>query len=70
MKVNVIFKLPEEQDEYQTAMDGGKYKAALQELDNFLRGKIKYTDEETIKLEDIRAKLHEFVNDAGASIWD
>jgi hypothetical protein len=70
MKVNVIFKLPEEQDEYQTAMDGGKYKAALQELDNFLRGKIKYTDEETIKLEDIRAKLHELVNEAGASIWD
>jgi len=41
-KVTIEFDLPEERVEMKVALKGAEYLSALQEYDNFLRGKIKY----------------------------
>jgi hypothetical protein len=54
--------LPEEKEEFETAQKGIDYLIALDEMDNFLRGKLKYsvlTDEEIRIYEEIREKLRE-----------
>lgn len=65
-KVTLTFKIPEEQEELKIAQDGGKYLYALDELNNYLRKKIKYeehTEAEYAIYEDIRTKLWEFRNE-------
>lgn len=37
MKAMFVFKLPEEESQFNDCRYGGKYKAALQEIDNTLR---------------------------------
>ena len=72
-KATIEFDLPEESNEFQTAINGAKYIACLQELDNFLRGKIKYnelSEEAYNSFEECRNKLHELATDDGFSIWD
>ena len=73
MKAKLEFNLPEEKDEFDYACNGLKYCAALGELDNFLRSKIKYdqnlTDEQYKVYEDVRSKLWEILNEEGISIF-
>lgn len=62
------FKLPEDRGEFEAAQKGGAYKGALQELDNYLRGRLKYeelTEEVSTALQAVRDKLHEECDD----IW-
>lgn len=66
----LVFKLPEETSEFKTAQQASAYLAALQELDNHLRGLIKYTDTETINVQEMRDKLHEICNDMDIDIWE
>ena len=42
MKAKLIFNLPEESEEFENAIAGSKSRAALQELSEDLRRKIKY----------------------------
>ena len=42
MKALLKFSLPEEQDEFETANNGWKYRSILCDIDNFLRSKLKY----------------------------
>lgn len=42
MKATLRFTLPEEQAEFNDAVNGGKWKLVLQELDDDLRTSIKY----------------------------
>lgn len=44
MKGTLSFTLPEEQQDFETAQNGWKYLAALDEMDEWLRGEIKYKD--------------------------
>lgn len=59
MKSFLSFKLPEEQEEFESALNGSKYKGALEDLDNWLRGLAKYQDQETVSIEEVRQKLRE-----------
>ena len=43
-KATLEFDLPQEQEDHQAAVDGWKYKAALNALDQFLRNEIKHGD--------------------------
>ena len=45
MKVTIEFNLPEQQEEYEDFMNGAKWKYIVRELDEHMRGKIKYNDE-------------------------
>jgi hypothetical protein len=42
MKVTIEFNLPEQQEEYEDFMNGAKWKYIVRELDEHMRGKIKY----------------------------
>jgi hypothetical protein len=57
----LIFKLPEETEDFELAQKAVCYKIALEDLDNWLRGIIKYTEQETINVQEVRDKLHEIM---------
>lgn len=65
MKAILKFNLPEENEEFETASNGWKYKLILWNLDGHLRSKIKYEDLEEKEYDiysKIREQLWEFVN--------
>jgi hypothetical protein len=63
------FPLPECQEDFETAINGYKWKLLAWDLDQWLRSELKY--KETYKkneyelLESFRNKLHEFKNEYG-----
>ncbi len=62
------FNLPEERIEFEQACDAGHYVCVIEELDNFLRSKLKYggdtlTEEQYHVYETIREKLRELRDD-------
>jgi len=70
MKAILEFNLPDEQPEFQDAVDGGKWSHAMWKVDQELRAKTKYApdtmSEETYKaLHEIRDFLHEQLNEQG-----
>lgn len=67
MKATLEFNLPEDQEEFQTAQDGGKAKGVLHELDQHLRSKTKYapdtqSEQVTETYQEIREKLWELAS--------
>lgn len=42
MKATIEFNLPEEDEEFKVAVNGFRYCAALDDMDEFLRCKLKY----------------------------
>lgn len=67
-KAQLIFELPEEREEFEDAIQGAKYIAALQEFDNYLRNNIKYGEAQP-STEEIRDMLYELCGKAGFDIW-
>ena len=69
MKAILEFTLPEEQDEHQTALDGGCWKALAFDFDQWLRSFSKHSDpKDWPDLEAIRNKLHELASEGGLEI--
>ena len=66
MKATLTFQLPEETQDFQDACKAQHYISVIDELDNFLRNKLKYCElsatEDTIYSE-IRSKLYELKNE-------
>lgn len=61
-KATLTFTLPEEREEYDLALNGSRAQTTIDDIDNYLRGKIKYgnlTEEQEAIYEEIRNKLHE-----------
>jgi NH3-dependent NAD+ synthetase len=65
MKAILEYTLPEETAELQQALDGGRWEMAMFELDQHLRGIVKYGDDEVAAnhAQAIRDKLHEILSD-------
>ena len=63
MKATLEFNLPDEQLEFDNAVNGWRWSSIVWELDQHLRSQIKYNDkltEEQYKvLQEVRDKLHE-----------
>lgn len=57
MKVILEFDGIEEQEEYQNALNGWKYRAVVNDIREMIRSKEKYTEEETISLDELRQYL-------------
>jgi hypothetical protein len=57
------FKLPEEREEFELAQNGVGYSIVLEELDNWLRTKTKYENQETVTVNEVRTKLRELLED-------
>jgi hypothetical protein len=66
-QVSMHFNLPEEELELQCAIRGADWKHTLNELDEYLRGIIKYGDDKTTEqmavYEEIREKLWALVRE-------
>jgi hypothetical protein len=64
-KAVITFTLPDEQEDLDLALKGYKFKFAMQDLDNYLRGMLKYqqlTTEQVYVYEKIRSKIHEILD--------
>ncbi len=63
MKARLEFNLPADSEEHKSALNGSRYLAMLDDMDNYLRSELKYndklTDEQYAVFEKIRAKLIE-----------
>lgn len=68
MTATLTFQLPEEQDEFQIAVDGAKWRATVQEMDEWFRGKIKHGEGDVSDYEVARGVLHAILGDNGLSI--
>ena len=70
MKAILEFNLPEDQIDFQSAVNGDKWQYAMWKVDQELRSKTKYApdtmSDETFKaLNDIRDFLHEQITESG-----
>lgn len=66
MKATLVFTLPEDHEELKCAQNGLKYRSALEEMDSYLRGRLKYEDldlEVATALEAARRHLNELMRD-------
>lgn len=65
MIANLEFVLPEEELSFRTAIDGRKWRAVVEDLDEWLRTQIKHNNK---PWQEIRDKLLEMIEDSGVSI--
>lgn len=68
-KVTLTFKMPEEEQEMRTALEGGKYYSVLWELDQFCRSRVKYDEnvpeEGKEAYEAVRGKMNSLMAENG-----
>jgi len=68
VKVILEFNGLEEQEEYQNALNGWKYRAIVNDIRQMIRSKEKYTEEETISLVELRQYLVDKLSEYEVSI--
>ena len=73
MKAILEFTLPEEQVEFDCAVNGVKWMSAMWDLDQWLRSQTKYapdtmSSDTHIAFEECREKLHEILNEEGLKL--
>lgn len=73
MKATLEFTLPEEQVEFDCAVDGVKWMSAMWDLDQYLRNQLKYEAEQLPKdklnaIKEFRIKLHEILTEEGLKL--
>lgn len=62
-KITIEFKLPEDREDFDSAIYGTKYRIIIQEMFDWLRTQIKYQNIETLPLQDVRDKFWEIVKE-------
>ena len=72
MKATLEFNLPEDDHEFQMAIGGSKFHSVLWDMDQYLRGKIRYApddmSEEVLNTwQHCREQLHEFMGSYNVS---
>lgn len=71
MKATLEFDLPDEDIEFDLAVNAGNWHAVVADIDEFLRGKIKHGDEgekETEVYSKVREFLYQAVEDCGVTL--
>ena len=72
MKATIEFNLPDDQDDFQDAVNGQKWRLMVWDFDQHLRSQLKYNDKlssEQYKVyEEIRDLLWEKISGAGLSL--
>jgi hypothetical protein len=66
MKVTILFDLPQDQDEFHTAVLAPQYKAALWDILEALRRMLKYDEQSG----EVQAALRKFAEEAHAIVMD
>jgi hypothetical protein len=62
-KATLTYNLPEDQDDFDFANNGGKYYSILFEFDQYLRNKVKYA------AEDAHEEYTNAMDDARTELW-
>lgn len=69
MEATLKYNLPEEQTDFESAINGVKWSSLAWELDQYLRSQLKYNDrlseEQHDVLQETRDKLHEIKGEYG-----
>ena len=72
MTATLQFSLPDEQEEFQCAVDGSEWKSAMDDMSNWLRAKLKYeelTPEQDAAYEEARKHLFTILEERGLQLW-
>jgi hypothetical protein len=67
----LTFTLPEEQEEFYLAAKGADWRLVLEDMDNYLRGRLKHEDvseDVAVALDAARERLYTLVADRGLSL--
>jgi hypothetical protein len=67
----LTFTLPEEQEEFYLAAKGADWRLVLEDMDNYLRGRLKHEDvseDAATALDAARERLYTLVADRGLSL--
>jgi hypothetical protein len=67
----LTFTLPEEQEEFYLAAKGADWRIVLEDMDNYLRGRLKHEDvseDVAVALDAARERLYTLVADRGLSL--
>lgn len=70
MIAKLEFNLPDDDYEYRCAVNGRKWRTVAEELDRFLRNKMKYEDLNTISIETIRTEINVLCEEEGLTLYD
>jgi hypothetical protein len=75
MKAVLEFNLPKDKDDFELATKGGKWYGVVWDMDQWLRGHIKYAPDEMSEeaykaFEECREKLREIIDDNGVNLDD
>jgi len=67
------FNLPEDQYDFEQAVNAGKYRTILWDLDQFLRDKTKYASDDTTEEQltayyDLRDELHKLMDEHNVTL--
>ena len=65
-RVTLSWNLPEEKEEFLQSFNGAYWEAALWDLDQFLRGEIKYKDK---PWQSVRDKLYDIIDNDYRLEW-
>jgi hypothetical protein len=68
----LTFTLPDEQEEFYHAAKGADWRCALEDMDAYLRSRLKYEDlpeDVDAALDAARQHLHALVAERGLSLW-
>ena len=72
MIATLTFTLPEEQEEFSHAVQGGNWRIIVEDLDAHLRSRLKHEDlpeDVAAPLDAARQHLHALVAERGLSLW-
>jgi hypothetical protein len=70
MTATLTFNLPEEQEEFQDAVNGNAFKAVIWQIDQYMRSEVKhgnYSEEVTDIITEIREELRSIMNEHNVS---
>ena len=70
MKALLEFNLPDEEEEHKNAVNGTAWRGVVQDLDGWLRGKLKYGDTVSKELDEARTQLHSLAQARGLDVHD
>jgi hypothetical protein len=68
-KITLEFNLPDEDTEFETAVNGKHLATILWDVDQWLRSEQKYNERESIPVDELRDKLREMLYEAGMT-WE
>jgi hypothetical protein len=71
--VTLRFKIPSESEQFLDSFNGPSYRFTLQDMDNYLRNKLKYAEmpaEVADMVHIIRQQLHAIADEKGIKIWE